>query len=63
MRCMIHPDIKPEMTETSYVELDTNTEEYITRSHDGIVHNVLKKQQKKVKRCRCKCNLLLLDII
>ena len=36
MRCMIHPDIKPEMTETSYVELDTNTEEYITRSHDVV---------------------------
>ena len=31
---MIHPDIKPEMTETSYVELDTHSDEYVTKSHD-----------------------------
>jgi len=36
MRCMIHPDIKPEMTETSYVELDKNSDEYVTRSHDVV---------------------------
>ncbi len=34
MRCIIHPDVKPEMIETSYVELDSITEEYITKGHD-----------------------------
>ena len=36
MRCMIHPDIKPEMTETSYVEIDPHTDEYVTRTHDVV---------------------------
>ena len=34
MRCMIHPNVKPEMIETSYVELDSITEEYVTKGHD-----------------------------
>lgn len=34
MRCIIHPDVKPEMVETTYVELNKYTEEYETKGHD-----------------------------
>jgi|TARA_R100001463_G_scaffold92418_1_gene147167 hypothetical protein len=33
---MIHPDIKPEMVETTYVELNSQTEEYETKGHDVV---------------------------
>ena len=36
MRCIIHPDVKPQMTETSYVEFNKYTNEYVTKSHDVV---------------------------